>query len=141
LTPVSPFVKKSAIMTISSNDTKKPTINVKLLGLAPPPKIAVSPKSVNFGSVAVGTTSSPKIVIIKNTGTSDLTVNAIIIAGTNAVEVSQTNNCTVVAKGSSCTIDVTLTPAAIGSRSAVIGISSNDPKNSYINVKLIGKGI
>ncbi len=75
LTPMPPFVKKTAIMSISSNDPKKPTINVKLLGQAPPPKITVSPKSVNFGSVPVGTTSAPKIVTIKNTGISDLTVN------------------------------------------------------------------
>jgi hypothetical protein len=139
--PAAPFGKKSAIMSISSNNPKKPIINIKLLGQAPPPKITVSPASINFGSVAVGTTSAPKIVTIKNTGTSDLTINAITTAGTNAGEFSPTNNCTVLAKGSSCAIVVTFSPTAIGSESAIIGVLSNDPKKSSVNVKFTGKGI
>ncbi len=140
LEPFPPFVKKSAIMSISSNDPKKPTINVKLLGQSLPPKITVSPKSVSFGSVAVGSTSAPKIVTIKNTGISDLTVNAIAFEGTNAVDFSQTNNCTVVAKGSSCAISVTFSPTSTGSETAMMSISSNDPKKQITNVKLNGKG-
>ena len=141
LEPFPPFVKKSAIMSISSNDPKKPTINVKLLGQAPPPKITVSPKSVNFGVVSVGSAPAPKTVMIKNTGISDLTINAITFTGTNAAEFDETNNCTTLAKGSSCAIAVTLSPAAIGSKSAIMGILSNDPKKSSVNVKLTGKGI
>ena len=56
--PVAPFGKKTGIMSISFNDPKKTTINVKLSGQAPPPKISVSPHSVNFGPVAVGITSA-----------------------------------------------------------------------------------
>ena len=137
--PTSPFGKKSAIVSISSSDPKKPTINVQLLGQAPPPTITVSTTSVNFGSVAVGSTSAPKKVTIKNTGTSDLVVNAITILGTNAVEFSQTNNCTVVAKGSSCAISVTSSPTSAGSKTALMSISSNDPKKPIIPVKFIGK--
>jgi len=139
-TPLPPFVKKTAFMSISSNDPKKPTINVKLLGQAPPPKISVSPKSVNFGTVSDGSTSAPKTVTIKNTGISDLTVNAITFTGTNAVEFSQTSNCTVVAKGSSCAITVTFGPTSPGSETAMMSISSNDPKKPVVNVKLLGKG-
>jgi len=141
LEPFPPFVKKSAIMSISSNDPKKQTINVKLSGQSPPPKINVSPKSVNFGSVEVGASSAPKIVTIKNTGTSDLRVNAITFTGINAVEFGQTNNCTVLEKGSSCAITVTFGPAVIGSKSAIMVVLSNDPKKSNVNVKLTGKGI
>jgi hypothetical protein len=138
--PLSPFGKKSALMSISSNDPKKPTANVKLLGEAPPPKIVVSPKSVNFGSVGMGSTSSTKIITIKNAGTSDLTVNAIILEGVNAGEFSETNNCTIVEKGSSCAINVTFSPASIGIGSATMGISSNDPEKRVVNVGLKGRG-
>ena len=75
-----PYGKKNAAISISSNDPKKPTVNVKLSGKAPPPKISASPVSVNLGSVQMNSTSSPKIITIKNTETSDLVISSISIA-------------------------------------------------------------
>jgi len=138
--PLPPFTKKTALMSISSNDPQKPTINVKLSGQAPPPKISGSPMSVNLGSVAVGIRSASNLVTIKNTGLSDLTVNAITFGGTNAAEFGETNNCTTLSKGSSCTISVSLNPTSEGFKTATMSISSNDPKKPVINVKLSGKG-
>ena len=139
-TPTFPYSKKSAIMSISSNDPKKPSIKVHLLGQAPPPTITISPASVNFGSVAVGNTSAPKVITIKNTGISDLAINSITFTGTNAAEFDQTNDCSTIAKGSSCAITVTLSPTSAVSKSALMSISTNDPKKQIINVKLSGKG-
>ncbi|MEW6107868.1 MAG: choice-of-anchor D domain-containing protein [Nitrospirota bacterium] len=140
-TPEIPFGKKSAMMSISSNDPKKPLINVKLMGEAAPPKISASPRSVNFGNVSVGQTSVAKTVTIKNTGISDLEISSIDITGINPSEFSQTNDCTVIPKGSTCTITATFTPASSGKKSAIMSISSNDPKKSVVNVKLAGAGI
>ena len=138
--PAFPFEKKSATISISSNDPKKPTINVKLSGKAAPPKISASPKSVNFGSVQVGDTSSPKIITIKNTGVSDLVISDINITGTNAGEFNQTNGCSTITSGNSCTINATFTPTTpSGAKSATISISSNDSKKPTVNVKLKGK--
>jgi hypothetical protein len=139
--PVAPFGKKSGIMSISFNDLKKTTMNVKLSGQAPPPKISVSPHSVNFGSVAVGTTSATKVVTIRNTGLSDLTINEITFTGTNASEFTHTSDCTTVAKGGSCTITIALSPTLADIKTATMSISSSDPKKSSVNVKLKGKGI
>jgi pimeloyl-ACP methyl ester carboxylesterase len=136
--PTLPFGQKSAIVSIPSNDPKKPTVNVKILGNAPPPKISISPVSVNFGSVQVGSTSSPKMVKISNTGKSDLVISNISITGSNASEFSQTNNCTTIPKGNSCTITVTFAPPSAGKKSATMSISSNDPKKPKVNVKLSG---
>jgi hypothetical protein len=138
--PTIPFGKKSAIMRISSSDPMKPTINVKLLGQTPPPKITITHASVNFGSVAVGNTSAPNVIMIKNTGISDLTISAITFTGANAAEFGQTNACSTLSKGSSCDITVTLSPASAGSKSALMSISTNDPKKQIINIKLNGKG-
>ena len=44
-TPALPFASKSAAVSISSNDPSKPSVSVKLLGNASPPKISVSPLS------------------------------------------------------------------------------------------------
>jgi hypothetical protein len=138
--PVAPFGKKSAVLSILTSDPKKPTVSVKLLGQALPPKISVAPQSVNCGSVSVGSTSSPKIVTIKNTGISDLAVGAITITGANAAEFSETNNCSTVTQGTSCTINVTLSPTSAGNKTAVMSIPSNDSKKPIINVRLSGKG-
>ncbi len=140
-TPTSAFGKKSATVSISSNDSKKPIVNVKLLGQAPPPKISVAPMAVNFATVNVGNTSAPKTVSIKNTGVSDLVINDISITGANAQDFNQTNNCSVIAKGSSCTINVTFTPSSPASEeSASLSISTDDPKKSSLGVKLSGQG-
>jgi hypothetical protein len=133
-----PFGQKSAIVTISSNDLKEPTVNVKLLGNTAPPRISVSLLPVNFGSVEVGSISSPKVVTIKDTGISDLVIGSIAVTGTNASEFSQTNNCTTIPAGGSCSITGTFAPTAMGSKSATMSISSNDPETPEVNVKLLG---
>jgi hypothetical protein len=126
--------------TITLNENTSLTASFSPQGIQGTPKISVIPMSTNLGSVRVGSTSNPKIVKIKNTGISDLTINSITITGTNASEFSQTSDCTTVPKGSSCAIAVTLSPAVIGSKSAIMGISSNDPTKSSVNVKLTAKG-
>ena len=141
--PTVPFIKKSATIIISSNYAKKPTVNVKLSGQAAPPKISVSPKSLNFGTVQVGNTSPSKIITVKNTGISDLEINNnISISGANADEFSQTSDCTTVSPSGSCTVNVTFTPTTqAGTKSAIISISSNYPKKPTVNVKIKGKAV
>jgi hypothetical protein len=80
-------------MDIASNDPKKPTVTVKLSGESSPPKISVSPSSVNSGKLKVGEASVLKTITVKNTGVSDLIINSVPIAGTNASEFSQTSDC------------------------------------------------
>ena len=135
-TPAPPFGKKGATVSISSNDPKKPTLNVKISGNAPPPKISATPMSVGFASVMVGGTST-KTITIKNTGASDLVISDISITGSNASEFSQTNDCTTVPSGGSCTITGTFTPAPpFAKKGATISVSSNDPIKPTLNVKI-----
>ena len=137
----SPFGKKSAILSVSSNTPKKPTVNVRLLGKTEPPKIAVSPKSISFDPQEIGSSSLPKIITIKNTGMSDVMIDNITITGLNGGEFSQTNFCSTIPKDSSCIVSVTFVPDFPASKkSAMLRISSNDPKKAIINVKLSGKG-
>jgi hypothetical protein len=75
--PAAPYGKKSAAMSIVSNDPRRPTVNVKLSGQAPPPKISASPMSVNLGSTPVGSASAPRTVTVRNTGLSDLAITAL----------------------------------------------------------------
>jgi hypothetical protein len=102
------------------------------------PKISVSPKSVNFGSIGIGSTSDTKTTTI--TGKGYLTVNSITLTGANASEFNQTNDCSSIPPGGSCTIKATFSPkSSSGKKSATISISSNDPKKPTVNVKLSGQ--
>jgi probable HAF family extracellular repeat protein len=90
------------------------------------PSAALSPTSVTFSTEAIGTTSAAKIVTLKNTGTTSLTITAIAIAGTNAGDFAQTHTCgSSLAAGASCNISVTFKPTASGMRAAALRITDN----------------
>jgi hypothetical protein len=117
-----------------SISTAEETFAVKIGG----PTISVSPKSVNFGSIGIGGTSNTKTITIKGKGY--LTVNSITLTGANASDFNQTNNCSSLPPDGSCTINATFSPtSSSGKKSAIISISSNDPKKPTVNVKLSGQ--
>lgn len=101
------------------------------------PIISASPMAVNFGPVRVGDTST-RIVTVKNTGGSDLEIYSINISGANASEFDKTT-CSIITAGSSCDVTVTFRPTIpFGKKTAIMSISSNDPKKRTVNVKLMG---
>ena len=90
------------------------------------PAVTLSPTSLSFGTVAIGTTSTTKTVTLKNTGTASLTITAIAITGTNAADFAQTHTCgSSLAAGASCTFRVTFKPTASGTRSAALSVTDN----------------
>ena len=101
--------------------------------------LQVSPSSVSFGSVTQGTSSPVRTVIVANTGNLPLVVSQISLSGTDRDQFSQTNNCSSVAAGSSCTISVTFTPTSAGSKSGSISISHN-ASGSPSTISLSGTG-
>ena len=100
------------------------------------PVASVSPSSLNFGSVAVGSTSPPQTVTLKNTGTATLNLTSIAASG----DYAQSNVCgSSLSPGGSCTISVTFTPTAAGTRTGSLSISDNAP-GSPQTVSLTGSG-
>ena len=88
--------------------------------------VFLTPSSVNFGNQGYGTASSPQPVTLANGQTSSLTGIGVSISGTNASDFAQTNNCgTSLAGNSNCTINVTFTPSAYGSRGATLSVSDS----------------
>ena len=142
-TPNLPYAKKTATLAIASNDPKKLLLNVKLSGQVPPPAISATPASLNFGKLPSSTTNSSKTVTVTNKGLSDLVIDAIDISGTNPDDFTATSDCgtlpVAIPKGSSCPIDVVFAPQVPDvARSAILAISSNDPKKSPVSLKLAG---
>jgi probable HAF family extracellular repeat protein len=90
------------------------------------PIATLSPTSEAFSTQAIGTTGAGKIVTLKNTGTTSVTITAIAIAGTNAGDFAQTHTCgSSLAAGTSCSISVTFKPTASGTRTAALSVTDN----------------
>ena len=104
------------------------------------PRIAVSPRSVNFGSLVKDITSSPRVVTIKNKGGAPLVISTVEVTGSNAAEFRPSVGCTTpLTRSATCTITVTATPVASGTRIADLIIQSNDEKKTSLRIKLRGK--
>jgi hypothetical protein len=113
-------------------------------GSSPPPPapiVSLSPPSLTFSQQNTGTTSEAQSVILSNVGNALLSISNIAIGGTNPGDFAQTNNCaSTVAVGANCTISVTFTPTAAGSRSASLAITNNS-SDSPRTVSLTGTGV
>ncbi|PYV17843.1 MAG: hypothetical protein DMG21_07005 [Acidobacteria bacterium] len=82
--------------------------------------VSLSPTSLSFGNVAVGTTSAAKSLTLTNSTASAASLS-IGITGTNASEFSQTHTCgSSLAAGSSCTISVTFKPTTASAAVATL---------------------
>lgn len=100
----------------------------------------LSPTSLSFGTVAIGTASPAKTVTLTNVGTSTLTITAVAITGTNAGDFTQTHTCSSnLAAGASCTISVAFKPMQIGKRTGALSVADNAP-GSPQTVSLNGMG-
>jgi hypothetical protein len=76
-----------------------------------------SPRSLNMGDQKVGTSSAPRTVTLTNAGPAPITLFSIEMVG--AFDFSETNDCVSrLNPGATCTIHVTFTPLAVGSRLA-----------------------
>jgi hypothetical protein len=99
--------------------------------------LIVTFKAGSGGGTTVGTSSSPQVVTLTNTGSASLSISNIAASG----DYAQTNTCgSFVGIGANCTISVTFTPTATGSRPGTITITDN-AGNSPQSVNLTGTGI
>jgi hypothetical protein len=112
---------------ISVNDSASGSPHsLPLSGTGIAPSVAFLPVSVSFANQAVGTTSPASVVTLSNSGNAALTITSISLTGTNSGDFAQTNNCgTSLAAGNSCTISVTFSPIAAGTRQATISVVDN----------------
>lgn len=84
--------------------------------------VTLSPTSLSFGSVNVGSSSGSQSTTLKNGTSSILSISGISASG----DFAQSNNCgTSLAAGASCSIAVTFTPTATGTRTGTLTVSDS----------------
>ena len=129
---------RNATLTIESTDPENESVSVPLSGkgtLAPTPEISVTPESVDLGRVLSGTSATAQVTV-DNNGNAALQIDSITLTGANAADFIQTNDCTTVAAGESCTVDLNYTAGAPGVSNATLVVRSNDPETAETSVSV-----
>jgi hypothetical protein len=128
----------SGAITITDNASTSPqAVSLSGTGVA---QVKLSTTSLTFASRTVGTTSAAKEVTFTNELPAALTMGTITFEGSDPGDFSQTNTCGAsLAAKAKCTLSVTFTPAATGTRTATMGIGDS-ANNSPQTVSLTGTG-
>jgi hypothetical protein len=92
------------------------------------PAVTFTPTSLTFGAQAIGTTSAPQSVTVANTGTASLFINSAAVPNTLDFTVVD-DGCSglTLAPGTSCSMSITFSPTASGTRSAALTVTDNAP--------------
>ncbi|MBI3670423.1 MAG: choice-of-anchor D domain-containing protein [Acidobacteria bacterium] len=138
---------RAANITVASNASSSPN-NDALSGAGTATGVALLPSPVAFGNQKVGSASRPQIVTLANSGNATLNISSIGVTGANAADfaLSPTGSrpcslgASTLAPGSSCTFNVTFTPAAAGARAGNVRVTSN-AASSPDNDPLSGTGL
>jgi Abnormal spindle-like microcephaly-assoc'd, ASPM-SPD-2-Hydin len=120
-----------------------PTLSAINIFYLPTPAsvVALSQNNINFGNQATGTSSAQNLIILSNTGANPLTISGIAVTGNNAGDFAEVDTChgIVLLTQTTCSINVTFTPAAAGAASAVLSITDNGGASPQ-SVQLSGTG-
>ncbi|WP_394825416.1 choice-of-anchor D domain-containing protein [Pendulispora albinea] len=135
--------QRTARVTLTSNDPLRPTAEIELAGEGTSPTVSVTPPSVDFGDVRVGSPPLAKSVTIANTGTGPLVITRAVVNGPNAAQfpLSPVTLPLTIAPGQESTLTVTYGPTAVGASTATLSLDSNDPASATVAVPLAGKGV
>src|SRR4029077_19497610 len=139
--PTAPRARYGAV-TITDSDGGSPHL-LNLTGKAT--WATASVKTLNFGSVQVGTSSVPKQFSLTNQGTDPLSISDVIffwdLNSFNLPDYSQTNDCGgSLAGGASCIFTVTFSPLATGNRGGTMRILDSEVATSPFVITLVGTG-
>jgi hypothetical protein len=126
----------SGSISITSNAAGSPA-SIPLSGTGTQGSINANPSSYNFGSVVVGSNGTQTITLT-NSGTASITISAASASGTGFSMSGLTTPVTINA-GSNTSFTAKFAPAATGSTSGSISITSNAP-GSPLTIALSGTG-
>jgi hypothetical protein len=126
---------------ITVTDNAAPTVQTATLsGTGIQSKVQLVPGSLHFGNQVWEASSAAQTVTLTNVGTATLNITSIAVTGTSPGDFAESNNCgNSLAIDASCSINVTFTPTALGTRSASITLTDDAP-NSPQTVNLNGTG-
>jgi hypothetical protein len=137
----SPTARAASVGTLTiTSDAGAVAVGITGRGIAP--LIAASLDPVDFGSVAIASTSS-LLLQLSNSGDAPLAISALAFAGSNAGDFALTSAPVlpaIVAPGGSLTVSIDFTPGDHGARTAQLVATSDALGNPTLAVGLAGAG-
>jgi hypothetical protein len=131
-TPTAAGTRTGTLILIDGDSTSLQTVQLSGTGT----QAQTSTSLLSFGTVTVGSSSSPKSINLTNLSTTQLRITSITASG----DYSQTNNCGgSLAAGANCKITVTFKPTATGRRYGALTIADSDGSGQQV-VNLTGIG-
>jgi hypothetical protein len=132
---------RSGTLTITSNAPSSPqAILLGGTGVVAP-GVSLTATSLTFASQGVGSMSAAQTVTLTNPTTVNLSITGISLNGTSAADFAQTSTCGSGVSGkNNCTISVTFTPSASGTRKATLNIADNAPDSPQA-IAITGSGV
>jgi len=104
----------------------------------------VKDSSLVFPNQVIATTSANQNITLTNNGDTPLTIASVGVSGANIGDFTPSNSCPLTPStlnaGSSCTVGMTFTPAAAGTRTATVTITDN-ATGSPRNITVSGIGL
>ena len=118
----------TATLVVNDGTVNSPTASASVTVSPPAPVFAINSTSLPFSAAAASTTTAS--AVISNPGTAPLVLNSLSFSGTQAGEYSLAagNGCVAalsIAAGGNCTLVVSFSPLAAGSRTATLSITHN----------------
>ena len=102
-----------------------------------PLSLTFSAASLNFGLLQIGLSSPSQTITVSNVSNHSVTFSSIAKSG----DYSQSNTCPkTLPAGQSCTIAITFTPTAIGTRTGAVTLKDNSPGSPAQTISLTGTG-
>jgi len=126
----------TGVVTISSN-ADDPTTTIPLNGQGVSSSLALSPDSINFGSVAMGTTAT-QTVKITNSGSASATISNVSVTG-NGVTLSGLTLPATVAAGQSASVTATFKPTSTSTESGALTVTASG-SSSALTADWTGSG-
>ena len=127
--------QRTATILINDDAPNSPQ-SVQLTGMAAAPSpgtpvVKLTPNNISFGTVTQGVSVGAQAITLTNAGTGPLHIASVALGGTNLSDFSLINNCSAAAYavGATCTIAVSLSPLALGTRAAFIVITDDAPNS------------
>jgi uncharacterized repeat protein (TIGR03803 family) len=139
-TPSAPAGKaESAALSITDNAASSPQ-TVALSGTSST-QVAIVPTSINFGTVAVGSSSANHTLIIENHQPSAISLSTAFTGANPSDFALNGGTCGTSLKAfSTCTLILDFSPGATGNRSAILNLTDSPDSNSPHAISLTGKG-
>lgn len=126
-------------LTVINGSSADPTLTSMLSGTGLPTTATLTPASNAYPKTIVGATSASAAFVWTNTSSIPLTIKSVAVAA-NFTVVSTTCSGTVAAN-SSCVINVSFLPTALGAITGALTVTSTSSANGTLTAALTGTGV